>query len=207
MPRGRPPHPDILTPAEWRVVEGVRHGLTNPQIAKRLGHSTDAVKFHIANALAKLGFTRRAQIRHWPGISRASALHAKEPGMTETLALGPIGQVSRHVTDIAAATAFYRDTLGLPFLYAFGNLAFLDCGGTRLFLSEGEGTGSDSVLYFRVPDIHAAHATLTERGATFIDAPHMIHRHEDGTEEWMAFFNDPDGRPLAIMAQVLHKEA
>lgn len=207
MTRGRPPHPDILTPAEWRVVEGVRHGLTNPQIAKRLGHSTDAVKFHIANAMAKLGFTRRAQIRHWPGISRASALHAKEPGMTESLALGPIGQVSRHVSDIAAATVFYRDTLGLPFLYAFGTLAFFDCGGTRLFLSEGEGTQGDSVLYFRVPDIHTAHAILTERGATFIQAPHMIHRHEDGTEEWMAFFNDPDGRPLAIMAQVLHKEA
>jgi DNA-binding CsgD family transcriptional regulator/catechol 2,3-dioxygenase-like lactoylglutathione lyase family enzyme len=207
MTRGRPPHPDILTPAEWRVVEGVRHGLTNPQIAKRLGHSTDAVKFHIANAMAKLGFTRRAQIRHWPGISRSSALHAKEPGMTEPLTLGPIGQVSRHVSDIVAATAFYRDTLGLPFLYAFGNLAFFDCGGTRLFLSEGEGTGGDSVLYFRVPDIHAAHAALTERGASFIDAPHMIHRHEDGTEEWMAFFNDPDGRPLAIMAQVLHKGA
>jgi len=206
MPRGRPPHPDILTPAEWRVVEGVRHGLTNPQIARRLGHSTDAVKFHIGNAMTKLGFTRRAQIRHWSGVNRASMLHAKEPGMTEPLALGPIGQVSRHVSDIAAATAFYRDTLGLPFLYAFGNLAFFDCGGTRLFLSEGEGTGGDSVLYFRVPDIHAAHATLTEGGAAFIDAPHMIHRHEDGTEEWMAFFNDPDARPLAIMAQVRQKE-
>lgn len=206
MPRGRPPHPDILTPAEWRVVEGVRHGLTNPQIAKRLGHSTDAVKFHIANALQKLGFTRRAEIHHWQGINRASALHGKEPGMIEPLSLGPIGQISRNVSDIAAATAFYRDTLGLPFLYAFGNLAFFDCDGTRLFLSEGEGTGGDSVLYFRVPDIHAAHAQLTERGAAFIQAPHMIHRHDDGTEEWMAFFNDPDGRPLAIMAQVRQKE-
>jgi hypothetical protein len=57
-----------------------------------------------------------------------------------------------------------------------------------------------------VPDIHAAHAQLTERGAAFIDAPHMIHRHDDGTEEWMAFFNDNEGRPLAIMAQVRHKE-
>ena len=203
MPRGRPPHPDILTPAEWRVVAGVRHGLTNPQIARRCGISVDAVKFHIANAHAKLGFTRRAEIRHWTGISRDSALHGKEPTMTEPLALGPIGQISRHVTDIAAATAFYRDTLGLPHLYSFGNLAIFDCGGTRLLLSEGEGASGDSVLYFRVPDIHAAHATLKERGAEFIDAPHMIHRHEDGTEEWMACFNDSDMRPLAIMAQVM----
>ncbi len=29
----------------------------------------------------------------------------------------------------------------------------------------------------------------------------MIPRHADGTEEWMAFFNDPEKRPLAIMAQ------
>lgn len=206
MPRGRPPHPDILTPAEWRVVEAVRHGMSNPEIARRLGHSSDAVKYHLANAMAKLGFTRRAEIRHWAGVSRDSALHGKESAMTEPLALGPIGQVSRHVTDIAAATAFYRDVLGLPHLYSFGNLAFFDCGGTRLFLSEGEGASGDSILYFRVPDIHAAHATLSDRGAVFADAPHMIHRHEDGTEEWMAFFNDPDGRPLAIMAQVMHKE-
>lgn len=206
-PRGRPPHQDILTPAEWRVVEAVRHGLTNPEIARRRGISVDAVKFHLANAMAKLGFTRRAEIRHWAGISRDSALHGKDFAMTEPLTLGSIGQISRHVTDIAAATEFYRDVLGLPHLYSFGNLAFFDCGGTRLFLSESEGTNGDSVLYFRVPDIHAAHATLRERGADFIDAPHMIHRHEDGTEEWMAFFNDPDRRPLAIIAQVMHKAA
>ncbi len=58
----------------------------------------------------------------------------------------------------------------------------------------------ESILYFRVPDIHAAHEALSARGAAFVSAPHMIHRHEDGTEEWMAFFNDPDGRPLALMS-------
>ena len=51
-------------------------------------------------------------------------------------------------------------------------------------------------------DISAAHANLTARGVEFHGAPHMIHRHADGTEEWMAFFNDPEARPLAIMAQV-----
>ena len=126
--------------------------------------------------------------------------------MSEPLALGSIGQISRSVAEIGAATAFYRDVLGLTFLYAFGNIAFFDCGGTRLFLSEGDGGPAESILYFRVPDIHAAHARLSERGAAFIDAPHMIHRHEDGTEEWMAFLNDNENRPLAIMAQVRHKE-
>ena len=30
----------------------------------------------------------------------------------------------------------------------------------------------------------------------------QIDRHADGTEEWMAHFNDPEGRPLAIMSQM-----
>ena len=184
------------------MVEAVRHGMTNPAIARARGISVDAVKYHLANALAKLGFTSRAEIRRWDGISRASRLHGKERTMTEPLALGPIGQISRHVRDIAAARAWYGEVLGLPHLYSFGNLAFFDCGGTRLFLSESEGDAPESILYFRVPDIHAAHDTLSARGAVFVDAPHMIHRHDDGTEEWMAFFNDPEGRPLAIMAQV-----
>lgn len=200
--RGRPPHDDVLTPAEWRVVEAVRHGMTNPQIARRRGISVDAVKFHIANATSKLGLSGRAELKRWTGISRASRLHRKEQDMSP-FALGPIGQVSRHVSDIATARVWYGEVLGLPHLYSFGNLAFFDCGGTRLFLSQSDTPGPESILYLRVPDIRAAHEELGARGVTFVDAPHMIHRHDDGTEEWMAFFNDPDGRPLAIMAQVL----
>ena len=121
--------------------------------------------------------------------------------MTEALELGPIGQIARSVKDIGEASRFYGEVLGLPHLYTFGNLAFFDCDGTRLFLSQGDGGAADSVLYFRVSDIHAAHAALSARGAVFVNAPHMIHKHADGTEEWMAFFNDNEGRPLAIMAQ------
>ena len=116
--------------------------------------------------------------------------------------MGPIGQVSRQVRDVAAARAWFQDVVGLRHLYSFGNLAFFDCGGVRLFLSESDKAGDgESILYFCVPDIHAAHARLAANGAAFLNAPHMIHRHEDGTEEWMAFFNDNEGRPLAIMAQ------
>jgi catechol 2,3-dioxygenase-like lactoylglutathione lyase family enzyme len=93
--------------------------------------------------------------------------------------------------------------LGLPHLYSFGDLAFFDCGGTRLFLSQDDNAEQgESILYFRVPDIRAAHAALAARGIEFINAPHMVHRHDDGTEEWMAFFKDNDGRPLAIMTQM-----
>ena len=121
--------------------------------------------------------------------------------MGETLTLGPIGQISRRVRDIALARIWYGDTLGLKHLYSFGDLAFFDCGGTRLFLSQDESIEGESILYFRVPDIHAAHAELAARGIEFIQLPHMIHRHEDGTEEWMAFFKDNDGRPLGVMSQ------
>jgi DNA-binding CsgD family transcriptional regulator/extradiol dioxygenase family protein len=200
--RGRPPHPDVLTPAEWRVVEAVRHGLGNTAIARRLGVSVDAVKFHVANALDKLGLARRADLRAWDGIARDSALHQREAPMQASTSLGPIGQVARSVRDIAAARHWYGEVLGLPHLYSFGNLAFFDCGGVRLFLSEGDGADTASIVYFRVDDIHATQQWLTARGVTFHGAPHLIHRHADGTEEWMSFFKDPEDRPLALMAQV-----
>ena len=200
--RGRPPHPDILTPAEWRVVEAVRHGMTNSEIARRRGISLDAVKFHVANILLKLGLSKRAELRRWNGVRRDSNLFATETDMDGPLKLGAIGQIARSVKDIAAARTWYGEVLGLDHLYSFGNLAFFDCGGVRLFLSEGEKEVAESLLYFRVGDIRGAHAALETRGVVFTHAPHMIHRHEDGTEEWMSFFTDNEGRPLAIMAQV-----
>jgi DNA-binding CsgD family transcriptional regulator/catechol 2,3-dioxygenase-like lactoylglutathione lyase family enzyme len=204
MTRGRPPHDDVLTPAEWRAIEGVRHGMTNPEIARRQGVSLDAVKYHVANALQKLGFSSRAELRQWDGVRRDSNLHGQEIDMTASLEIGLIGQIARSVKDVAAARAWYGETLGLQHLYSFGNLAFFDCGGVRLFLSEGDGGASanDSILYFRVPDVRTAHTKLAAKGVEFTHAPHMIHRHEDGTEEWMAFFKDNEDRPLAIMAQV-----
>lgn len=201
MTRGRPPYDDILTPAEWRVVEAVRHGLSNPDIARRLGVSLDAVKYHVANALKKLGFNGRAELRMWDGVRRDSNLAKMEVSMETQLALGAIGQIARSVNDVEAARRWYGETLGLPHLYSFGNLAFFDCGGVRLFLSEGDGGPAESILYFRVPDVRSAQTQLSAKGVEFTHAPHMIHRHADGTEEWMAFFKDNEGRPLAIMSQ------
>ena len=197
---GRPPHDDVLTPAEWRVVEAVRHGLGNADIAARQGVSPDAVKYHLANALSKLGLANRAELRRWNGVRRDSNLFRQEQTMVEDLTLGAVGQIARGVSDIAAARRWYERVLGLKHLYSFGDLAFFDMDGVRLFLSEGDGA-SDSILYFRVPDVRTASAALEARGAVFTHAPHMIHRHEDGAEEWMAFFSDNEGRPLAIMAQ------
>jgi DNA-binding CsgD family transcriptional regulator/catechol 2,3-dioxygenase-like lactoylglutathione lyase family enzyme len=200
-PRGRPKHADLLTPSEWRTVYAVQHGMTNQEIARRRGVSVNAVKFHVANALAKLGLADRKALRAWFRAPRDGANDTRRTTMT-SLQLGPIGQIARSVSDTAASEKWYRDMLGLPHLYTFGTLAFFDCGGTRLMLSQREGgAAAESILYLRVADIGAAHDALKQRGVKFTHAPHMIHRHADGTEEWMAFFEDPDARPLALMSQ------
>jgi DNA-binding CsgD family transcriptional regulator/catechol 2,3-dioxygenase-like lactoylglutathione lyase family enzyme len=209
--RGRPAHDDVLTPAEWAIVHAVRHGMTNARIAVLRRISRDAVKFHVRNAVAKLGLRGRAELKRWPGVPKDSAafhrVTSKENSMTE-LRLGAIGQISRTVRDIDEACAWYGKVLGLKHLYTFGKLAFFDLGGTRLYLSaEGDEVGPESILYLRVDDIGAAYNALVARGVEFNGAPHMIFRHADGMEEWMAFFKDPEGRVLALMSQIRAKNS
>ena len=97
--RGRPPHDDVLTPTEWRVVHAVQHGMSNRAIALRRGISTDAVKFHVSNAIAKLGVADRQALRRWFREPRASALGRKEKSMSD-IGLGALAQISRTVRDI-----------------------------------------------------------------------------------------------------------
>ena len=122
------------------------------------------------------------------------------------LNLGPLGQVSLLGRDVAQTEAWYRDVLGLPHIFTFGDLVFFDCAGTRLYIRhvpEDEWRPS-SILYFLVPDITVAHGLLTERGVRFKGAPHMIYSDETtGVQEWMAFFDDPCGNTLAIMSRVV----
>ena len=181
----------------------MRHGLSNRQIAARFGVSLDAVKYHVENIKTKLGVAGRARLRNWRGVPNDSALGRRKGTMANSpTTLGPIGQISRSVRNIEQSVAWYKNKVGLTHLYTYGKLAFFDCGGTRLFLEENEQPSSESVLYLRVPDIDAAYDELQKRGIVFTNAPHLIHRHDDGTEEWMAFFDDPEGRTLAIMCQV-----
>jgi DNA-binding CsgD family transcriptional regulator/predicted enzyme related to lactoylglutathione lyase len=205
--RGRPPHADILTPAEWRVVEAVRHGMTNPAIARRQGVSLDAVKYHVANALQKLGLASRAELRRWDGVSGNSALRQRRSAMaedrqSEPFRVGPVVQIARTVGDLAAAMAFYGETLGLELIFDFPDMAFFRVGDLRLYLHRMDRPQPESILYFAVEDIHAACAELEARGIAFHNAPHLIHRHADGTEEWMAEFRDNEGRPLALNSRV-----
>lgn len=201
LQRGRPPHADLLTPSEWRTVHAVQHGMSNAEIARRRGVSVDAVKYHVSNALAKLGLKNRRELRAWFRAPRGSAL-AGVVARESTVEITQIGQIARTVSDTAASEKWYREVLGLKHLYTFGTLAFFDIGGTRLMLTqEPGGAAKESILYMKVADIAASHQELQARGVKFTHAPHMIHKHADGTEEWMAFFEDPDGRPMSIMAQ------
>jgi catechol 2,3-dioxygenase-like lactoylglutathione lyase family enzyme len=180
-------------------VEGVRHGLTNPAIAARCDLTLDAVKFHVSSALGKLGLTSRRELRQWTGVRADSALARKE--IEDTSQDWSLGQVSRLARDVAQMADWLRDTLGLPQIMRFENAVFFDCGGVRLYLSAGD-PATNSLLYFRVADLHARVETLRAAGVTIASAPHRIHVHEDGTEEWMAFVTDPDGGNLGLMSAI-----
>src|ERR1044071_7420477 len=96
-PRGRPPYPDVLTPSEWRVVNAVRHGMTNREIGRRLRISLDAVKFHVENAVGKLALPDRRALKRWNGVPAASHLRKGGPMIAEAVKLGTIGQIARQV--------------------------------------------------------------------------------------------------------------
>ena len=120
-----------------------------------------------------------------------------------TLELRAIGQLMVPVSDVERATAFYRDVLGLPFLFAFPGNAFFDADGVRLYLARPTEPGFDGhvTIYFRVSDVTAAVERLEARGATFFSRPHVTHR--DTTYDlWMAFARDPDGNNIGLMAEM-----
>jgi predicted enzyme related to lactoylglutathione lyase len=189
------------------VLDLVRHGLRRREVALRRGTSVNAVKFHIANIGGKLGVGAR-ELRHWPGVPLHSSLrHRRTSTMTATttVRLGAIGQISLSIRDVARAERFYGEVLGLPHVFTFGDLAFFDADGTRLYLHRKDPAEwqPGSILYFLVDDIHAAQESLGARGVHFTGAPHVIYTDDaTGVEEWMTFFSDGEGNTLALMSRV-----
>ncbi len=115
-----------------------------------------------------------------------------------------LGQVFVPVLELERALAFYRDTLGIRFLFeAPPRMAFFDLDGIRLMIGESEGSESHgaSILYYKVPDIAGAHETLVERGVAFDVEPHFVHDMGDH-ELWLAFFKDSEENQLALMCEV-----
>ena len=119
------------------------------------------------------------------------------------LAASSIGQIAVVAHDVDRALAFYRDALGLPFLFQFPGLAFVRAGEVRLMISKPDAPEHDhpgSILYFTVADIEAVCATLADRGVRFRDQPHVVHRAPT-YELWMAFFEDTERNLLAVMEE------
>ena len=116
-----------------------------------------------------------------------------------------IGQLLIPVDDFERGVAFYRDVLGLPFLFAAPpQMAFFMCGSVRLLVGvppPGERAQRGSAIYFRVEDIGAVHASLSANGVQFRAAPHVVHRTPK-SELWLAEFTDLDGNQLALMSEV-----
>lgn len=118
--------------------------------------------------------------------------------------LSTIGQINIPVHDIENAVEFYRDSLGMKFLFQVTNMAFFDCGGIRIMLGVPESGAEDhpsSIIYFKVEDIHSATGTLLDRGVVFQGKPHLIAEMPDH-DLWMSFFQDADQNTLALMSEV-----
>ncbi len=137
----------------------------------------------------------------------AKAPAAKPSARAGAGAIDRLQQVALTATDLDASVVFYRDVLGLKFITRFDppGLAFFSLGsGVRLLLSA---TASQASLYFQVDDIDAAFKEMRERGVRFLQPPQLIQRDDagdfgrKGSEEWMAFFNDPAGNRLAVVAR------
>ncbi|HUP83814.1 MAG TPA: VOC family protein [Candidatus Limnocylindria bacterium] len=209
--RGRPRHPDILTPTEWSVVDMYRHGMARRAIAWRRGTSEYAVRYHLRNAATKLGLPGTRDLRYWQGSPATSPMHKSAlrarrfRSMESELQLGELAQVSMLCRSASATEAWYRDILHLPHIFSFGALVFFDMHGTRLYFREVPETEfrASSTLYFAVDDINTATDLLKGRGVKFQGAPHMIYKDDaTGVEEWFSFFEDPDGNTLALLAKV-----
>lgn len=123
---------------------------------------------------------------------------------TPASGISAIGQIAVVVSDVAKATTFYRDVLGLKFLFAAGpNLAFLDAGGVRIMLTTPQGhgeAGKNSILYFKVTGIEAVHAAVVARGAANERAPQLTAKMPDH-ELWIGFVRDPDGNLVGLMEE------
>ena len=121
------------------------------------------------------------------------------------LANATVAQLLIPVEHFDRGVSFYRDVLGIPFLFAAPpQMAFFMCGPVRLLVGvmpAGQKAQRGSAIYFKVSDIQAVYASLSAKGVSFVSAPHVVNRTPK-SELWLAEFTDPDGNQLALMAEV-----
>jgi len=119
-----------------------------------------------------------------------------------TVHLNEIAQIAVTVSDLDEARSFYRDVLGMQFLFDAGSMAFFQCGAVRLLVgTSGESKpGGGTILYFKVADLEGTHAALKTRGVEFVQNPHLVARMKTH-DLWLAFLKDPSGNVLGLMEE------
>lgn len=123
-----------------------------------------------------------------------------------TVHLDRIGQIAISVGDLALSKEFYRDKLGMRFLFDAGPMAFFQCGEVRFMIGAGNEktvVPGGTILYFKVDDLAATHAALEDRGVYFLSEPHLVAKMPD-YDLWMAFLKDPDGYTIGLMSELPH---
>jgi predicted enzyme related to lactoylglutathione lyase len=119
-------------------------------------------------------------------------------------AISGIRQIAVTVSDTESALRFYRDILGLEFLFApNADLAFVQAGDVRIMLSKPQGAGTvgaNSILYFSVTDIESAFDAFVSKGAESERPPALAAKMPDH-ELWIAFLKDPDGNLVGVLEE------
>ena len=129
--------------------------------------------------------------------------------MSTPISIGPsltrIGQIFVNVKDLERAIAFYRDVLGMTFLFqAPPGMAFFDCEGIRLMLGVADRSELDhpaSIIYYKVGDIERVYEVFKARGVEFVVPPHLV-APMPTYDLWLADFKDSEGNFLALMSEV-----
>ena len=120
---------------------------------------------------------------------------------TAPVHLDQLAQIALAVTDLARAKEFYKDVLGMTFLFDAGTMVFFQCGGIRLMIGTGETPGGGTILYFKVTDIQQTYTALQQKAVAFLQPPHLVARMPSH-DLWLAIFKDPDGNTLALMSEI-----
>ena len=124
--------------------------------------------------------------------------------MTSGFGLTQIRQISINAHDLERAVKFYRDTLGMRFLFEVPHMAFFDCGGIRLMIALPDKLEFDhpgSIIYYKVTDIQHAYETLMARGVDFEEKPELVAPMPDH-DLWLASFRDTENNLLALLSEV-----
>lgn len=110
-------------------------------------------------------------------------------------------QIAIASADPHTLAVYYRDVVGLPFLFEAGGMHFLQAGPSRLMIYGADAQHSvkgGAIVYLEASDWSAAEAKLEANGAAFAHGAQVVMK-EPGRELALRPFTDPEGHKLALM--------